>query len=289
MIAITFIIITNGKKFDITVQVISRIIETMGPNRLYEILVVGDTSKYSELKNIVCVDAKDFANSGNLSAMRNLGAELAKYDTLVMLDDDILLGKNWYDNLVTFSDNNPWQVYACKIISPDGSRCWDKAVVFSQYQSLVSYSHNKFDKNLYQTGGYVVIKKAVFLNIKFNEKITYYSNGLVNEDVDFSRRLYQSGYHIEFDQNNTVYHKDPSLIQLKHVVVKKEHPDQLSELPDTPSNYELVYEAYRNILGREPDSEGLYEYLINAPCPHNIVKVLLESSEYKNKQGKDVI
>ena len=282
MDGISFVIITNGKKFDTTTRAINSIIDTINNKLAYEIILVGDTEKYKSLSKAILLDYKNLANTGNLSAMRNRGAEIAKYDTIVITDDDILFDKYWYSNLAKFSLNNDWDVYSCKLLSPDGSRCWDRAVVFGEYQSLVEYSHNKYDKNLYQTGGYLVIKKNIFLKLKFDESITYYSNGLINEDVDFSKRLYQNNYHIEFDEFNSVYHEDDSLIQVQHNIIRKENLDQVSELPTCLSRYEQVYNAYINILHRLPDESGFREYLINTQYPiDTIVKILTDSDEHK--------
>ena len=282
MNGISFIIITNGKKFDITIKSINSIVDTMTSKLPYEIILIGDIEKYRFLSNITLLDFKNLADTGNLSAMRNRGAEASKYNVIAITDDDIIFDKSWYDNLVKFSLSNDWEVYSCKLLSPDGSRCWDKAVVFDEYQSLVSYSHNKHDKNLYQTGGYLVIKKNVFLKLKFDENITYYSNGLVNEDVDFSRRLYENGYHIEFDEFNSVYHEDTSLIQIQHNIIRKENSDQISELPVGLSRYEEIYNAYVEVLNRVPDDSGFKEYLINTEYSiEYILNILLNSNEYK--------
>lgn len=283
---ISFIIITNGKRSAITMKVIDSIQTTMENKIPYEIIIVGDVEKYNQV-NATLLDYKSLADSGNLSAMRNRGAEQATYDVLVIVDDDIIFHPAWFDNLATFSSQNTWTVYSCKLLMPDGGRYWDKAIVFDHYHSLVNYQHDKYDSNLYQTGGYLVIKKEAFLKIRFNENITFYSALLYNEDVDFSRRLYANNYHIEFDSNNTVYHEDDRYVQLYNNVQRKNNCENFDGLnQEYITRYEAVYNLYLTHLGRRPDESGLLHYLESKRSIEEIENILLSSDEYRSMEKK---
>lgn len=290
---ISFIIITNGKKYDVTVKAIDSIKSTMGSS-LYEIILIGNIEKFQTIPNIILIDRQDLANSGNVSAMRNIGAEVSNYDILTFLDDDVILHKNWFNNFKTYDENNNYSVYANKILLPDGGRYWDRAVIYKTYQSLVSYSHDKYDKNLYQTGTFMVIKKCVFNDIKFDENIKYYSGNKleckpkINEDVDFSQRLYNKGYCIDFDVNNTVYHYDYTVIQVGSRVVIKNLQEK-SILNSELSRYEYVRNLYLEILKRIPDESGLDTYLLNDTIGIESLKnILLNSKEACDLKHKSI-
>lgn len=283
---ISFVIITNGKRFNTTIKVLDSIHTTMENKIPYEIIIVGDVEKYHGV-GATLLDYKSLADNGNLSAMRNRGAEQATYEVLVMIDDDIIFHESWFDNLATFSSQNAWTVYACKVLMPDGGRYWDKAIMFGEYHCLVNYQHDKHDSNLYQTGGYLVIQKDVLLKIQFNENITFYSAKLVNEDVDFSRRLYANNYYIDFDSNNTVYHDDDRYVQIRNNTRRKidcENFDGLNQ--ESITRYEAVYNLYLTHLGRRPDESGLLHYLESKRSIEEIENILLGSDEYRSMEKK---
>ena len=291
---ISFIIITNGKKNDITLTSIDSIKNTMRNGCSYEIIISGDIEKFKTLEGVSLLDYKNLAATGNLSAMRNRGAESAKYEILFILDDDVVLEDTWYSNFKEYAKNNVFDVYACRFLLPDGGRYWDKAVLFDSYQTLVDYDHDATDRNLYQTGGLLIIKKDVFLKIKFNEDVLYYNSNSagcdvkVNEDVDFSRRLYGSGYCINFDKNNIVYHLDNSIFSNGTVVCRKTELNEQSTTQNTKSRYEYIYDLYKTCLNRAPDSEGLRSYLFSELSVEQIKNALTESDEFKKANTKEI-
>jgi hypothetical protein len=286
---ISFIIITNGAKSDITHESIRLIRNTMTDTIPYEIILSGDVSKFTSDTDLIFYECPELASSGNLSAMRNRAADISKYDLLVFLDDDVWLSDDWYTRLKLFSESNPFDVYSNKILLPDGGRYWDRAVIFDTVQVMVRYSHDKNDPNLYQTGTYLVIQRDVFMKIKFNENILYYSGSKdsklkVNEDVDFSRRLYQAGYCIDFDETNIVYHRDFRVVQTgSNVQVKTEQ--LLSSWGDISiwTRYEQIFYLYKKYLKRLPDADGFRRYLLdNTLSEVQIEEILRDSEECKN-------
>lgn len=287
MNGISFIIITNGKKYDITLESIASITQNVSGKIPYEIILSGDVNKFKDISGITLNHIAELAKVGNLSAMRNRGAEISKYDILFFLDDDVVLDEQWYDNFKKYSEENNFDVYATRMLLPNGDRCWDRAVVFKSYQSMVNYNHNKYDQNLYQTGTYLIIKRDVFMKLKFDETILYYGgvsidgNIPVNEDVDFSRRLYNAGYCIDFDPNNTIHHIDHTLVQINNVSVKID--DQFNEnTPDRGSfwtRYEDIVYMYQEYLGRLPDQEGLARYLFDDKLSSDEIRHALSTSQ----------
>ena len=286
---ISFIIITNAKKYETTIKSIDSIHKTMEGVQ-YEIIMVGDVEKFKSIADLKLINRPELAASGNLSAMRNCGAHYSQYDTLVFLDDDIIFSKDWFLNFKKYSDKNSFFVYANKVLLPDGGRYWDKAVIYKSYQSLVNYDHDEKDPNLYQSGAFMTIKKNIFDQIKFDENITYYSNSVdnkpkYNEDVNFSNRLYGAGYHISFDANNVVYHDDDRYVQVNHVVERRQLADQKSTSTAELSRYERIYRLYRDILKRRIDRGGLDSYLLQ-PLEISFIKNVLNNSEECNNLRK---
>lgn len=284
---ISFIIITNAKKYELTLSVLNRITENVQDKIPYEIIMVGDISNFQENKNIKFLGRPDLASTGQISIMRNLGAENSQYEILFFLDDDVMLEKDWYEKFNSFETN--FDIYANKMLLPNGDRCWDKAVLFGGCHTLVDYEHDKYDHNLYQTGTYLVIKRDVFFNIKYNEEIGYYGGKIngENEDVDFSKRLYAAGYHIEFDKNNTVFHMDNTLIQNYNVVVKRNETEFTDSTPNRQyflTRYEKIYNLYINLFDRKPDDEGFKRYLMDEKLSiEEIENIFKNSEEYKQK------
>jgi hypothetical protein len=195
--------------------------------------------------------------------MRNRGAEIAQYDILFFMDDDVLLSDVWYNNFLKFNNNNDWTVYSCRLLLPNGDRCWDRAVVFRDIHTLVSYEHDKHDENLYQTGTFLVIYKNIFNQIKFDETLNYYSEELLNEDVVFSKKLYELGYCIDFDKENYITHCDESLIQMNNIVVKKNQIKNLNNVLNlnrtyNQSKYENTYNMCYKIQRKKPNNQNKF-------------------------------
>lgn len=287
MNGISFIIITNGKKYDTTLESIASIIKNVDGKIPYEIILSGNIKKF-KIPNIKFKNIPEMAKIGNLSAMRNQGADISIYDILFFLDDDVVLDDLWYDNFKKYSDNNEFDVYATKLLLPNGDRCWDRAVVFKSYQSMVNYNHNKYDQNLYQTGTYMIIKRDVYMKLKFDETILYYGGKVhnegdiaENEDVDFSRRLYNAGYCIDFDPNNAVHHIDHTLVQINNVVVKKteEFNENTLDRGSFWTRYEDIVFMYQQHLGRLPDQDGLARYLFDNKLSSNEINHILSTSQ----------
>ncbi len=175
----------------------------------FEIIVAGKIDSLSEINaKVQLVRANDLARKGQLSSLRNLAASNANQSTIAFLDDDIIFSQMWATRLVQFSKKNPWKALGNRILSPDGTRYWDRATI-SPHQ-MVSYDHSENHPNLYLCGCFWVIRQSVFQQEKWDESISFYdeSTGGINEDIEFSRRLINKGFALSFDKLNLVWHWD---------------------------------------------------------------------------------
>ena len=113
---------------------------------------------------------------------------------------------------------------ANKILLPDGGRFWDRSTLSPQ--RLVDYDYPENSKNLYQTGGFWVMRKRAYEMCKWDntlpinaaeKKISKY-----NEDVDMSLRVMEKGMALSFDKENTVWHNDDSYTEVAGATLKKQ-------------------------------------------------------------------
>src|SRR5262245_8813945 len=94
----SFCIITNGKKPEKLRTEIESIRALNIPN--YEILLGGEPpAGFGDLKVVPAVDA---ARNGRLGEMRNRLIEAARYDHLVIADDDLIFHPDFYLGLLHY-------------------------------------------------------------------------------------------------------------------------------------------------------------------------------------------
>jgi GT2 family glycosyltransferase len=193
MTGISFVIITDGKEPAKVQAQIDSIKALAVPE--YEILVVRD---------------KDL--SGKLGKLRNAGCNAAKYDVLVVSDDDMVFHDDFYNGLVEHGD---FEVMSCRILNPDGTRYWDWKEHIDGKNQLLEYGTTSPHISL--TGGLTIMKRDVFNRVKWEETLVFYQA----EDVDFSERLKEAGVQITFNKRSTVTHDDGAYTQNGNVVVRR--------------------------------------------------------------------
>jgi GT2 family glycosyltransferase len=164
----------------------------------------------------------------------------------------MIIGKNWLKNTLLYSDKNGWQVLGNRILNPDGTRHWDRAKLGNP-QILVDYKHPSYDKDLYQTSGFILVRKQVFQKVKWDENCLIWSSkeGKTSEDVQFSLDLKENGYLLDFNSSSCVWHNDDRYTEfqvdgLRHTLLKE-------EITKSISNY--------NFLDTHPAFERILEFL----------------------------
>lgn len=220
MNTISFCISTNGKKIfktKFSIYSIARACSKV-PDVKYEIIVGGNVEGFMGLGkyNTTLLNYEDEANTGKLAKLRNLCAARCSGDVIVFLDDDILFDDNWLLDLISYTNNNTWDVLGNRILMPNGDRYWDRSIIGNNYQYMVDYDHTDSDDRLYQTGCFWIVNKLCFDKHKWDPNIAYYAarSGGVNEDVEYSKRLHMSNVKLKFNQRALVWHWDETYKEL---------------------------------------------------------------------------
>jgi glycosyltransferase involved in cell wall biosynthesis/GT2 family glycosyltransferase len=203
---VSFCIPTNGKrpeKTELTIKSIKA--QTEKP---VEIILCGDIDNFKHIEGVTLIDRKEEAHSRKVALLRNKAAEVAKYDVIAWCDDDIVLDKEWMKDTINYSLQNGWEVLGNKVYSPDGTRYWDRSSL--QPHRLVDYTHPNYDKTLYQSSAFFLIRKSVFGTTKWNEDRLVYADreGQVPEDVQYSFDLINNKYKLDFNEASLVWHND---------------------------------------------------------------------------------
>ena len=199
MESFTFGIITDGKEPAKTARLMASIRAQEIP--LYEILIAGEVpTLISEMADLTLPMA-DAARLGRLGAMRNRIAEKAGGDIIVLLDDDLWLHSGWYAGMLYYGFD--FDVLSCVILNPDGSRFWDWKTHKNGYNVNVPYDYRGDDISL--TGGLIIARDRVLQQISWDWLRGFYQA----EDVDFSNKLRDAGFRIDFNPYSVVTHDAP--------------------------------------------------------------------------------
>jgi cellulose synthase/poly-beta-1,6-N-acetylglucosamine synthase-like glycosyltransferase len=197
----SFGIITDGKEPD----KLAALIESIHAQRIpvYEILLAGELPSRIptalDLIGVRLAQMKDAAQNGMLGVLRNAVCQLADYNHLVVLDDDMRLHPGWYIGMLQYGAE--WDVLSCVIHNPDGSRFWDWKTHRDGENKLLDYTMTSTDISL--TGGLTIMKARVFDHVQWPTDLGFYQG----EDVEFSSRLKAAGMRIAFNPHSTVTHQ----------------------------------------------------------------------------------
>ena len=142
---------------------------------------------------------------------------------MLFVDDDFIFPQTWAQRFIEYSQNNGWQMTANKILLPDGGRFWDRAIANEHTHSLVDYDYSSYSKSLYQTGGFWIMRRALYEAHKWNSEIRINAegNGEINEDIEMSARMHANGVQFCFDKENTVWHNDDSYVEFDNLTLKR--------------------------------------------------------------------
>lgn len=205
--AISFCIPTNGAKPEKTLLTIKSIKKELG-DFPHEIIIAGDVENFKGIEGVTLVDKAEEAHSRKVATLRNAGGDASQYDTIVWCDDDVILGKDWLKNTLDFSKTNGWNVLGNRLLNPDGTRHWDRATL--KPHKMVDYDHPQYDKNLYQTSGFIMVRREVFGSVRWDDDCLVRGDqeGKISEDVKFSLDLVKSGHELSFNPGASVWHND---------------------------------------------------------------------------------
>ena len=178
----------------------------------HEIIVVGD---FRNLEGLVYIPAVDDAASGRLGAMRNRAVERARFENIVILDDDIILTPDWVENFQAFDPS--FDIMTSRVRLPDGTRYWDYAS-FGGPRNQILLDWDERDEHVYMSGGAAwVMKSKVARSVRWNSDLEFYQE----EDVQFSRQCRKQGFKISHNPGCVAYHYSSSYTRIARVVCKR--------------------------------------------------------------------
>ena len=175
----------------------------------FEIIIVDDGSQI-DLRPTIEIFQENLSiqffrkdNSGP-GLSRNYGARRAKNDWLVFVDSDVIVEKDYIENIKNNLQENPCDAFGGADKAHKG---------FNLMQKAISYSMT----SVFTTGGIRGNKKAVtkFQPRSFNmgvrksafEKVGGFSEMRIGEDPDLSMKLWKNGFTTAFFDDIGVYHK----------------------------------------------------------------------------------
>ncbi len=184
----TFGIVTLYENLEQIKEVVSSIRNLRIKN--YEILIIGDGTNEPDFKESVDLKKIKFdetVKQGWITRKKNVLVDSAKYDNVVVMHDYYLFDNFWYKNFVEFGDD--WDVCSNAQLLINNKRhftdwvIWDSPV-FPRY-SAIPYHDWSQTRCMYQSGGYMIVKKDFDKKFPMNEDMTWGSA----EDVEWSLRM----------------------------------------------------------------------------------------------------
>ncbi|MBI1178019.1 glycosyltransferase [bacterium] len=236
----SFCFITNGKRPEKLRRAIESVQSLNIPN--CEILIGGEASEgFDDIEFVPAVDA---ARNGRLGEMRNRLLDRARFDHLVVADDDLIFQSDFFRGLQQFGDD--FEVLCVRLLNPDGTRYWDWATnAGPRGHKLLPYDET--DPHVYVTGGLCVMKAAVGDRVRWSDSLGFYQG----EDADFSRRLHAAGISIRFNSHSTVIHGDPRYTSIDGVILDPPAVRQMTRESLCRHETEKAREYQKLLLGMD--------------------------------------
>ncbi|MEE9392056.1 MAG: glycosyltransferase family A protein [Planctomycetota bacterium] len=194
---LSFCVITNGERPEKLRRLISSIEAQRIPS--YEIIVAGRPPSDPRIRQ---VKAEAAADCGRLGPLRNVCIQAATGDWVVVLDDDFLLVKDWYENLQALRPTK--DLLSSEVRLPDGSRFWDHTTIDGPRGHAILDAEEQ-DEFRYVTGGggWLISRRALAAS-EWSEELAFNEA----EDVDFSRRLQGMGFQVASARGLVCIHAD---------------------------------------------------------------------------------
>jgi hypothetical protein len=242
----TFGIITTGHFDDFIKIIIESIEQNNIPN--YEIIIVGNTS-IQNTDIITIINFDETIKNGWITKKKNIIADNARYDNIVLLHDYVKLNNDWYNGFLKFGNNYDWCINP--IINTNGIRfrdytlfpyCVDYLNIHFSPVDIDNYFENfcllpydfenniKTNKYMYISGSYYVIKKHIANKFLLDENLCHCQS----EDVEYSKRLHNNGIIIKCNKYSSV-----SFLKYKNSISweKEIEPEKLQKYIEYCNNY----------------------------------------------------
>ena len=224
--AISYVIITHDSAdliFNKEIKAIKRELKDED-----EIIVVGNIDHIQDDINIRCIEAKEYADTGRISIMRNMGINAAVGDIIITMDNDVLIGEGFRRSVEKYLKNNQ-PAWNTRMILPNGGRWWDRIAIDLEADKCIMKDYDYTGDDLIYVTSFIIRKRWFALKYLFHEELNYYEH----EDTIPSRRAVMDGYPIITDTDTIVFHADNQYLNVinnsgeKVVIKKKDHCGQL--------------------------------------------------------------
>jgi hypothetical protein len=217
----TFGIITAGGA-DANIEKIVKSIKYQNiPN--YEIIIVGQTSVKGDYIRVISFD--ETIKKAWITKKKNIIAQEAKYENIVLLHDYVELCQGWYEGFLKFG--NEFKICVNKITNLSGKRFRDFCL-FKEFlptdSTLLPYSCKlspSLSKLVYISGTYYVVKRGLANSHPLDERLSW-SQG---EDVLFSQELSKDGILFSCNPFSTV-----TLLKEKEIFEREMSQEKYEEL-----------------------------------------------------------
>ena len=170
----------------------------------FELVIVDDFSSDNTKKILKKINAKKVFNQKNMGPAfsRNVGANIVKADLIVFIDSDVEINKDAFSNLIELFKSNK------NLTSVSGIYCDNKypnilSEYENTYQSYIQHTLSKFENPPYTNTSFFVIKKYIFDRLGGFDTQFKLAN---QEDIEFGKRLYNSGYKNIFSDKIKIKH-----------------------------------------------------------------------------------
>ena len=171
----SFGIVTDGSNDNLIESLIESIIYQNIKN--YEIIIIGNTKITNS--NIKVIPFDESKRSGWITRKKNIIADVAKYENIVIMHDYFILDHDWYNGFCEFG--NDFDVCVNKIITKDGNRFRDYCIAplapdWFPNKRLLPYDYvldSNRNRLCYISGGFYIIKKNIALKYPLNEDLSH--------------------------------------------------------------------------------------------------------------------
>lgn len=259
---------------------------------VYEIIVVDNGSRKEKKEEIeklqngygfsYIYEPMEF----NFSKMCNMGADCAKYNMLLFLNDDCeVRGSKWLSHMADVAAVKTTGAVGAKLYYPESKRI-QHCGIYNIHLGPVHKLQFKEDIRPYYdrrnldvrnvlavTAACLMVRKSVFVKINgFDEKLQVAFN-----DVDLCYKLYEAGFHNVIDNEVHLWHheslsrgSDESPAKLSRLMQEKQklyqkhkslweddpyyHPGLTSDILDTSYSFDYEYSKHRHLAVEHPVS-----------------------------------
>jgi glycosyltransferase involved in cell wall biosynthesis len=170
------------------------------PEKSYEIILVDNASSddgtalLEKFRDRITLIEEERRGA---SFARNKGISSAKGDIIAFIDSDCVANENWLKHIV-----DTFEAADAAAVAGEVKAYKPRSDVEIFYQELTSQKKNLSYEHPYADTANLAVLKSVLNEVLFDNRF------LRTQDVDFSWRLLEKGYGIEYQPDALVYHKN---------------------------------------------------------------------------------